>query len=306
MARTIGNPLSWSVDRAGDVGRHLRSVAELLGGEEGRADALPKVRRITYADLRDALRKGVEDFSAFRTDVFFLVLIYPAVGVFLTWAALDRNLLPLIFPAISGFALIGPVAAVGLYEMSRRREKGQEASWADGFNVIGSPSFGAIFVLGLFLVALFFLWIMAASGVYGLTMGPEAPESVGVFLRDLFATSAGWTMIVVGCGVGFLFAVVALAASVVSFPLLLDRPVGLPIAVVTSVRVTMMNPGPIAAWGLIVAAGLAVGTLPVFLGLILVMPVLGHATWHLYRKAVVPPEPVEKENVAGDAAPNAA
>ena len=108
-----------------------------------------------------------------------------------------------------------------------------------------------------------------------------------MFLREVLTTGAGWTMILVGCGVGFLFAALVLATSVVSFPLLLDRDVGLPVAVITSMRVAAANPLPIAVWGLIVAGGLLLGSIPFFLGLIVVMPILGHATWHLYRRTVV-------------------
>jgi uncharacterized membrane protein len=147
-------------------------------------------------------------------------------------------------------------------------------------------------VLGLLLLAIFLLWLAAAYGIYMVTLGPEAPASIGEFVRDVFTTSGGWALIVVGVGVGLLFALLVLTISVVSFPLLLDRDVGLYTAVATSVRAVLANPGPMAVWGLIVAAGLVLGSLPVFLGLILVMPVLGHATWHLYRK-VVPRSPAD-------------
>ena len=115
---------------------------------------------------------------------------------------------------------------------------------------------------------------------------PEPPASVMAFVGDVFTTGAGWAIIVVGMGVGFLFALLVLAISVVSFPLLLDRDVGLGVAIWTSVRVALANPRAIALWGVIVAVGLALGSIPLFLGLIVVMPVLGHATWHLYRKVV--------------------
>jgi uncharacterized membrane protein len=170
--------------------------------------------------------------------------------------------------------------------MSRRREQGVDISWADAFGVVRAPAFGAILVLGLALLAIFLLWLAAAYAIYLVTLGPESPASIGAFAGDVLTTGAGWTMIVVGVGVGLLFALLVLAISVVSFPLLLDRDVGLPVAVATSVHAVLANPGPMAAWGLIVASGLVVGSIPVLLGLIIVMPVLGHATWHLYRKVV--------------------
>jgi uncharacterized membrane protein len=283
----IRNPAEWSLEqlRSAELaveraGHSLRSPAE------SRYAPLPAVRRIQLADLKDALANGVSDFAAYRTDVIFLCIIYPVVGLVLASLAFGYGMVPLLFPLASGFALIGPVAAVGLYEMSRRREQGLHITWADAFGVVRAPAFGAILVLGLVLLAIFLLWLAAAYGIYLATLGPEPPVSVGAFLRDVFTTGAGWALIVVGVGVGLLFAVLVLTISVVSFPLLLDRDVGLYTAVATSVRAVMANPGPMAAWGLIVAAGLVIGSIPLFLGLIVVMPVLGHATWHLYRKLV--------------------
>jgi uncharacterized membrane protein len=283
----IRNPVEWSVDQlrtagaaVGQAGHHLRAP------EQARESPLPAVRRIGLADLRDALAKGVSDFGAYRTDVVFLCILYPAAGLVLAWAAFGYEFLPLLFPLASGFALLGPVAAVGLYEMSRRREQGVEANWADAFAVVKSPAFGAMFVLGLVLLAIFLLWLGAAYGIYLATLGPEPPTSVGSFFREVFTTGAGWAMIVVGMGVGFLFAVLVLTISVVSFPMLLDRDVGLYTAVATSVLAVVTNPVTMAVWGLIVAGGLVIGSLPVLLGLIIVLPVLGHATWHLYRKLV--------------------
>jgi uncharacterized membrane protein len=289
MTETIGNPLSWSAQEIGTVGRHLGSAVGKIGHGDVTEGELPAVRQITVHDLREVLRKGLEDFGAYRTDVVFLCVFYPAIGILLAWIAFDRNLLPLLFPVASGFALIGPVAAVGLYEMSRRREMGEEPDWAHAFAVLKSPSFGAILVLGLMLGGVFVVWMLTAHGIYYATLGPEPPTSVGAFAREIFTTRLGWGMVLLGCGVGFLFAVLVLASSVVSFPLLLDRDVGLPAAVITSMRVAAANPGPIAVWGLIVVAGLVVGSIPLFLGLIVTLPVLGHATWHLYRTTVVAP-----------------
>ena len=284
---TIRNPIEWATDQFKLAGLVVGSASRAgTGTEDDLAAPLPEVRQIEVADLKDVLARGLDDFAAYRTDVIFLCIVYPVIGLLLGRLAFGYGTLPLLFPLASGFALVGPFAAVGLYEMSRRREQGGNVAWPDAFGVIGSRSFGAIVVLGLLLVAIFLLWLIAAESIYEITLGPELPVSLGSFLRDVFTTGAGWALIVVGCGVGFLFAVVALVISVVSFPLLLDRDVGLGTAVWTSVRAVMVNPVPMAAWGLIVASGLVIGSMPLFLGLIIVMPVLGHATWHLYRKVV--------------------
>jgi uncharacterized membrane protein len=283
----IRNPAEWSVDQLGRANEALgRAGHSLRRPVDGRGAPLPEVRRIEPAELRDVLARGLADFAAYRSDVLFLCIVYPLAGLLLAWVAFGYDMLQLGFPLASGFALIGPVAAVGLYEMSRRREQGVEITWADAFGVVRAPAFGAILVLGLVLLAIFLLWLTVAQGIYMATLGPEPPASLGAFISDVFTTGAGWAMIVFGVGIGFLFAVLVLTISVVSFPLLLDREVGLYTAVATSVRAVMVNPVTMAVWGLIVAGGLVLGSLPVLLGLIFVMPVLGHSTWHLYRKVV--------------------
>ena len=284
---TIRNPVEWTSDQLKSIAQAARSTAHSIRGTPAGTDSpLPAVRRIEIADLREVLTKGLDDFRTFRTDVAFVGIIYPVVGVILAAFAFRNDLLPLLFPLVSGFALVGPIAAVGLYEMSRRREQGLVVTWAHAFGMVRSPSFGALVVLGLLMLGIFLLWLGAAMVIYVFTLGPEPPSSITGFARDVFTTGAGWALIIVGMGVGFVFALVVLTVSVVSFPMLLDRDVGVGAAIWTSVRAVAANPRPMAAWGMIVAGGLVLGSIPMFLGLIIVMPVLGHATWHLYRKVV--------------------
>jgi len=284
MAQTIGNPLSWTARNLGAAGRHLGATTEQLGGDH--AAGVPQIRKLEIADIGHALRAGWHDFLAGRTDVMFLVLVYPVAGLVLVGFALHMQLLPLLLPLVMGFALLGPVAAVGLYEISRRREAGQSASWLDGLGVVRHPRFGAVLVLGVYLAALFVGWMIAAHAIHGWTMGPGAPASIPGFLREVATTPAGWTMAIAGTLVGGCFALAALAISVVSFPLLLERDVGVPVAVATSARLLRENPRVVLSWGALIGTALVLGALPLLLGLVVILPVLGHATWHFYRRAV--------------------
>jgi uncharacterized membrane protein len=254
------------------------------------------VRKISLADLGNALRLGWEDFNAIPTHAIVLCVIYPVLGLVLFRLVIGYSVLPLLFPLAAGFTLIGPFAALGLYELSRRRERGEEAAAWDAVQVLRAPSFGAMLELGVLLLVLFGVWIGAANAIYVATFGHAPAASIPDFATRVLTTPEGWSLIIVGCGVGFLFAIVALCVSVVSFPLMLDRHATAIDAIRTSLRAVRENPVPMAAWGLVVAALLAIGSLPFFVGLAVVLPVLGHATWHLYRKVVEPdPNPPEEQ-----------
>ncbi|MBV9237745.1 MAG: DUF2189 domain-containing protein [Xanthobacteraceae bacterium] len=251
------------------------------------------IRKIDLTDLWDALRQGLDDFATMPSHMIFLGLLYPIVGFVLFRLAFGYDVLPLLYPLATGFALMGPLAAVGLYELSRRREQGRDTHWTHIFDVRQSPSVGAIVALGVLLMLIFLGWLATAQGIYQSLFGVLAPSSITDFIHEVLTTDAGWKLIVFGNAAGFVFALVVLVISVVSFPLLLDRDVGAAVALWTSVRAVAANPVPMAAWGLIVAVLLFIGSLPFFFGLAVVVPILGHATWHLYRKVVTAPGDAE-------------
>jgi len=257
----------------------------------GAAHHLPRVRTIGPRDLVDALAKGIDDFRAMPTQVIFLCLIYPIAGLILARMAFGYDLLPLLYPLASGFALVGPVAAIGIYELSRQREQGREPSWTHAFDLLQADSFRAILALGLTLLALFALWIAIANAIYVAQFGYGSPASMSEFTEQVLRTDAGHRLILIGNAVGFLFALVSFCISVVAFPLLVDRDLSAMAAAATSVKAVVHNPLTMALWGLTVAVVLLIASLPLFAGLAVAIPVLGHATWHLYRKVIVPDLP---------------
>lgn len=284
MVKTIGNPLSWTAGAVVHGGSHLVDMTAHVGSE--RIDKPPVVKKIGMADLGYALRHGVDDFAAFRSDVIFLCLLYPVIGLAMVWMAFQNEMIHHIFPLMSGFAILGPVAAVGLYELSRRREMGLEPTWGNALALIRAPSMGPILVFGVYLLALFSVWMLTAHMIFLFTMAGEQPVNVLQFFRDAMTTAEGQRMMLIGIPVGAVFAALALAIGVVTVPLLLDRDVGVPVAIATSLKVMAKNPVVTCVWGGFIALSLAVASIPFLLGLVVVMPILGHASWHLYRRAV--------------------
>jgi len=265
-------------------------MARTIPVQQGRViragPSLPALRRITANDIGHALRSGYEDFNAWPTHAVFLVLIYPVVGLLLAFATSQQNVIPLFYPLLAGFAILGPFAALGLYEVSRRRERGETPGWRDALSVTRRANFSSMLLVGLALLVIFVCWLAAAQLIYALTL-KSAPQSFMDLIRRAFTTPAGWALIVLGNGVGFVFAALAFSISVISFPLMLDRRLGAADAVRCSVRAVLHNKGPMALWGCVVAGGLVLGSLPFLIGLTVVLPILGHATWHLYRRVVV-------------------
>jgi uncharacterized membrane protein len=248
--------------------------------------ARPSVREISLVDLKEALRKGLDDFLAMPSHLLFLGLFYPLFGLVLGAFMFTEDGIALLFPLVAGFALVGPVLATPFYEASRRREQGRKPSWREVLEIFSSSAIWSLAVLGILLMIIFVAWMAAAQAIYTGIYGAHSPAGLVAFLTDVLTTYRGWSLILIGHAVGFVFAVIAFTISVVSFPLLVDRDVGAGVALRTSVDAVLANPGTMALWGLIVAVLLAIGSLPLLVGLAVVMPILGHATWHLYRRTV--------------------
>ena len=263
-----------------------------MGNENSIADtgayapAQPIIHTIGPGDLRDALAKGLADFEAMPTHVVFLCVIYPVVMLIAARTYAGYDVLPLIFPLLAGYTLIGPVVATGMYELSRRREKGLDFSRRKAFHILQRHATRSIGALGALLMVIYIAWLVTALSLWKENFGEVAPESIQEFLSQVFLTRDGWELIIVGGGVGFLFALVVFTVSVVSFPMLMHRDVGIVMAVQTSIKAVVKNPVTMAMWGVIVAMAMLIGALPFFVGLAVVLPVLGHATWHVYRKVV--------------------
>jgi len=259
---------------------HSHAVGSPVG------EILPSINRINDADLNWALTEGWKDFRARRGDVLLLPLIYPLAGFAAAVLALDKSFLPMLFPAVAGLSILGPAVAVGFYELARRREAGLDSNWSHFIDPLRGRGRGPLAMLTVGLVVLFTAWLGAASLIFHATIGASGSLSLSDFVGRLLTTPEGWTMIVAGNLVGFGFAVATLAVTLVSFPMVVDRPVSAATAVTTSLRAVASNPAITASWGLRVAALLLVGCLPLFLGLPIILPLLGYATWHLYTRLV--------------------
>lgn len=247
----------------------------------------PEVRTIDSGDVRAALSEGWRDFLAKRGDIIFIGLLYPLIGFVTAFAALGNKLIPLLFPLAAGISLLGPLVTTGFYELARRRELGLDARWRHFFDIRKSPSLEHILGVGALMVGIFLVWLAAAQMIYTSFFGPEPPASLFGFIEELFTTSHGWGMMIAGNLVGLFFATVILAISVVSLPMLVDQDTDAGTAIATSIRSVRKNPAVMARWGLIVAVMLSIASIPFFLGLAIVLPWLGYATWHLYTRLVV-------------------
>jgi uncharacterized membrane protein len=249
------------------------------------AEPLPapvSIRPMHLGDIWEVLKLGFDDLRNTRSDALTIAIIYPISGVFLASVIVIRAFLPFVFPICAGFALVGPMATLWFAALSRQRERGDSSALA----VFTPARLVAIQRLCVIAIMLFVIWNVTAGIIYGLTLGSSNEAPNAPFLTRVWQTHAGWELIIAGCATGAVFAVLSLAVFCISFPLVLDRPVTASQAIAISVRAMLANPFFVLCWGAVVVAGLLGGALPAMLGIVIVLPTLGHASWHLYRKMV--------------------
>ncbi len=257
-----------------------------MRGRKAKSSQRITVRRIGKQDLRSSLRAGLDDFLAMRGDLLFAGLLYVLVGILAAVMATSGQLLEFLFPVVAGIGLLGPLAAVGFYELARRREEGLESGWSHFFDVQKSPSADDLAVVAGMLLAIFAAWLLAAGILWGILFEARSPRSLGELLSLVFTTPRGWLLIILGSAVGGLFGWLVLSLSVAAMPMLVDRDVSAAEAVSASWRAVQSNRNEMFRWGLIVAGLLLLGSIPLFIGLAFVLPWLGYSTWHLYTRLI--------------------
>ncbi|MEO8317358.1 MAG: DUF2189 domain-containing protein [Bradyrhizobium sp.] len=256
-----------------------------MGSISGKVD--PVVRSISAADIAEAVGEGLRDFQALPLYGLAFGALYAAGGIAILLCLTAFGMVYLVYPLAAGFAMLGPFVAVGLYEVSRRRESGQPVSigaiWAAirSHGEIGWMAFVTLFV--------FVVWMYQVRLLIALLLGLHASfGTLHEFITVVLTTNEGLLFLAIGNAVGAALSLILFSLTVVSFPLLLDRDVDFVTAMITSVRAVVASPLPMIGWAALIVVLLAVSAMPYFLGLVVTLPVLGHATWHLYRRIIAP------------------
>jgi uncharacterized membrane protein len=257
----------------------------MSASRQARTKPIP-VHTISDDDLRFALKQGYADFGDLRGDLVFAGLIYTVLGLAAVVMTTSRPLMPFFYPVVAGVALLGPIAALGFYELARRREDGEEVHWFNFIDLRKRPSVDDMGMVAGLLLVIFLGWLISAGLLYWLIFGWTTPTSVGGFLAMIFGTARGWALIVAGALVGAIFGWFVLALSVASLPMLVDCDVSAAEAVSASWRAAHANKREMIRWGIVVTALLVLGSIPLFVGLAFVLPWLGYSTWHLYTRLI--------------------
>ncbi|MGE4303374.1 MAG: DUF2189 domain-containing protein [Novosphingobium sp.] len=252
-------------------------------GEQAQLAPVTVASDLRVRDLRAALAAGWRDFTACPVYGLFFGAIYVVAGLFLYYALFNWGAVVWLIPAAAGFPLLAPFVAVGLYEVSRRRELGLPMSWSVVLGALRGRGDEQILSMGVIVFVAFGFWLMIAHGIFAVFM---AESGIGSESLALFTTTAGIMMLAVGTIVGAIMALAFFAITVMSLPMLVDREADFLTAIIVSLGTVRSNRFVMVTWAVWIAIGLFIAMLPLFLGLLVALPVFGHATWHLYRRAV--------------------
>jgi len=258
------------------------------GPPAGAADTGKKpleIRKIDIGDLMDCIAKGVQDFKRAPKYGMFFGAIYAVGGWLVLWFAFELGYYYLAYPFIMGFALFAPFAAAGTYEISRRLDAGEPLSWSAVLGAVWGRAGKEFSWLALVSLFTFIIWLDCAVFLFLLFYGVHVPTLTGL-VTSVFTTTYGLTFLAVGNGIGAIIALIVFSFTAVSPPLLVDRDIDFVTAMTTSVRAVLANPLVMLAWAGVIAADMAVSFVTLFVALIVVFPVLGHTTWHLYRRLI--------------------
>jgi uncharacterized membrane protein len=249
---------------------------------------MPKVNALTVADLRACLAQGISDFARAPLFGLFFGAVFTIIGMVIVLALTSWHMPWMIYPFAIGFPLVGPFAAAGLYEVSRRMENGSPLDWSQVLSAVWAQRRRELSWMAFVMLFVFWVWMYQIRLLLALILGRMSFSSMDKFLTVVFTTEQGWTFLAVGHLVGGALSLILFSITVVSIPLLMDREVDIVTAMVTSVKTVLASPLPMIGWAACVTLAVLAACVPFFLGLLVVLPVLGHATWHIYRRAVQP------------------
>ena len=250
--------------------------------------AVPKVNKMTAGDITASLKAGFSDFRARPVMSGFFGLFYAVFGILFVWSLVWLDMLWMIIPAAVGFPLIAPFAAAGLYEMSRRLQKGESFGWSEILTVMANQRKREMGWMAFVTLFVFWVWMYQVRLWLAIILQDASFSDFDKFLNTVFFTPQGWTFLVIGTCVGALLSAVLFSVTVVAMPMLLDRETNFVSAMITSVRVVAENPVVMLTWAAIISVTMLLSLVPAFLGLVFTLPILGHTTWHLYQRAVQP------------------
>jgi uncharacterized membrane protein len=247
----------------------------------------PRVRPVSFEEVALSLRDGLRDFQKAPLYGLFFGCCYAAFGWLLLYLMFGLDWGSYVYPMVTGFALVAPFAAAGLYEVSRLLERNEPLSWGAVLGCVFGRGGRAVGVMAIVTTFSYIIWLDIAAALYVMFFGMKPLGFTGI-LDAIVTTPKGFLFFVVGNAVGAALALFVFSIMVVSLPTVFDRQVDFVTAMITSVKAVIASPGPMLLWCVIIGVLLGLSLLSMFLGLVVVLPVLGHATWHIYKRAVLP------------------